>query len=191
MADDQITDHYEELQISVNADPDTVNRVYRLMAQRFHPDNPDTGDANRFRRIHDAHSVLCDPEKRAKYDAVHERQRQERWRFISAGAAAENDFEMEHSLRLTVLEVLYTRRRVQPQSPGFFPVEIELLTARPREHLEFTIWFLVQKGLLQRTDTSRVVITAEGVEYLEQNYRASLQQRLRLRAASEPVTPAT
>jgi len=36
-------DYYEILQISVNAEPDTVHRVYRLLAQRFHPDNKERG----------------------------------------------------------------------------------------------------------------------------------------------------
>ena len=37
-------DYYEFLQISPNADQDTIHRVYRFLAARFHPDNPDSGD---------------------------------------------------------------------------------------------------------------------------------------------------
>ena len=37
-------DYYETLQISKNADQETVQRVFRLLAQRFHPDNLETGD---------------------------------------------------------------------------------------------------------------------------------------------------
>jgi preprotein translocase subunit Sec63 len=33
-----VMDYYEVLQISPNAELDTANRVYRLLAQRFHPD---------------------------------------------------------------------------------------------------------------------------------------------------------
>lgn len=40
MAEDNHTDHYEALQISQNAEPETISRVFRLFAQRFHPDNP-------------------------------------------------------------------------------------------------------------------------------------------------------
>ena len=32
-------DYYEALQISSNAEPETIHRVYRMLAQRFHPDN--------------------------------------------------------------------------------------------------------------------------------------------------------
>ena len=70
-------DFYEVLQVSANAEPETINRVYRLLAQRFHPDNRETGDENRFREIHEAHAVLSDPEKRAKYDVLYHQQRQD------------------------------------------------------------------------------------------------------------------
>src|SRR5690349_7912822 len=42
------TDYYEILQISRHADAETIHRVYRIMASRFHPDNPKTGDVEKF-----------------------------------------------------------------------------------------------------------------------------------------------
>jgi curved DNA-binding protein CbpA len=182
MPQDKPVDYYEVLQVSSNAEPETIQRVYRLLAQRFHPDNKETGSESRFRVIHEAYSVLSDPEKRAGYDIIHHQLRQDRWRLVSSGAESENDFEIEHIVRLTVLEVLYTRRRVEPGSPGVFSLDLEGMIGRPREHLEFTIWYLVQKKLVVRDDTSRLFITAEGVEHLEQNYRANLQRK-RLPAA--------
>ena len=60
-----------------------------------------------------------------------------------------------------------------------FHGELEKLTGRPREHLEFTIWYLVQKKLIQRTDNSLLAITVEGVDYLEErNQSMSLSRRL-------------
>ena len=177
MPAEQTPDYYEVLQISVNAEPETVHRVYRLLAQRFHPDNHETGNEARFRELNEAYQILSDPERRAQYDVVHARQRQERWRLVATGAEAENDFELEQLFRLTVLEVLYTRRRMEPDSPGLPPLDIEKLTGRPREHLEFTIWYLIQKKYVARSDSSILMITAEGVEHLEQNYRTNLQRR--------------
>ncbi len=177
-------DFYELLQVSANAEPDTINRVYRLLAQRFHPDNRETGDENRFREIHEAHAVLSDPEKRARYDILYHQQRQDRWRLVSTGSKAENDFEMEQVFRLTLLEVLYTRRRLEPSSPAVFAGDLETMMGRPREHLEFTIWYLYSKKLVIRDDGSRLLITADGVEYLEQNYRTSSLQR-RLQASND------
>ena len=186
MATDQALDYYESLQISANAEPETVHRVYRLLAQRFHPDNAETGNDSRFRLISEAYQVLSDPEQRAKYDVLHARRQQERWRLVAAGAQAENDFETEEFIRLTVLEILYTRRRLEPESVGLSPIELERFTGRAREHLEFTIWYLLQKKCLTRADNSSLVITADGVDYLERNYQESLQRR-RLNARPEPV----
>ena len=58
------------------------------------------------------------------------------------------------------------------------------MMGRPREHLEFTIWYLYSKKLVIRDDGSRLLITADGVEYLEQNYRTSSLQR-RLQATND------
>jgi curved DNA-binding protein CbpA len=177
-------DHYEVLQISVNAEPETIHRVYRIFAQRYHPDNMETGNEHRFRQIAEAYRVLSDPEERARFDAHHERQQQDRWRLVKLGTTAESDFDIEQSLRLTVLEVLFTKRRVEPDQPGVFHLELEKMTGRPREHLEFTLWYLVQKRLVQRTDNSLLAITAEGIDYLEER-ATSAPRSLRLAANSQ------
>jgi len=177
MANEKPVDHYEMLQVSISAEPETINRVFRLLAQRFHPDNQETGNESRFREIMEAYSVLSDPEKRARYDVVHERQRKDRWRLVSSGAQTENDFEMEERVRLTILEALYTKRRLEPTKPGIFYAEFEKLIGRPREHLEFTVWFLMQKKFVAIDDKSYLSLTVEGAEYLEQNYRHNLQQK--------------
>lgn len=186
MPDDKPVDYYEVLQVSSTAEPETIHRVYRLHAQRYHPDNLETGNRSRFEEIAEAYGVLSDPERRAQYDIVYHQRKQDRWRLVSSGSQSENDFEAEHLVRLTLLEVLYTRRRLEPADAGIYTTELENLIGRPREHLEFTIWYLGQKKLLQRDDSSRLVITAEGVEYLEQNYRANLQRRRLPEARKQP-----
>ena len=184
MPEEKAVDYYEVLQVSTSAEPETINRVYRMLAQRFHPDNQQTGDEVRFRAILEAYTVLSDPEQRARYDIVHQQRRQDRWRLVASGAQVENDFELEQVVRLTVLEALYTKRRLEPSEPGLFWLELEKLIGRPREHLEFTLWFLQQKKLITRDDNARVHITVEGAEYLEQSYRANWQQK-RLQAPKE------
>ncbi|MDQ3920394.1 MAG: DnaJ domain-containing protein [Acidobacteriota bacterium] len=177
MTERELADYYEVLQVSTSSEPETINRVYRMLAQRYHPDNQQTGDERRFREILEAYTVLSDPERRARYDVVHQQRRQDRWRLVSAGAQSENDFEMEQIIRLTVIEALYTKRRLEPAEPGISLLELEKMIGRPREHLEFTVWFLQQKRYVTRDDQSRLALTVEGAEYLEQNYRTNLQQK--------------
>lgn len=170
-------DHYEMLQISPHADADMVQRAYRLLAQRFHPDNRETGDVRRFRDISEAYHVLSDPERRAHYDVAHRQQRAERWRLVTAGTKIESTFQVQQAMRLTVLEVLYARRQSEPEHPSIFPLELAQLIGVAREQLEFTMWFLLQKGFVQRTDNSHLAITVSGAEHLEENYQAAGQQR--------------
>ena len=61
-------DYYELLEISPNANSGTIERMFRYFAQRYHPDNQDTGDRDRFDLIAEAHATLRDSVKRAQYD---------------------------------------------------------------------------------------------------------------------------
>jgi curved DNA-binding protein CbpA len=176
MSQEQMRDYYEDLQVSSSAEPETIHRVYRLLAQQFHPDNAETGNESRFRAIAEAYEVLSDADRRARYDVVYHNQRQDRWRVVSAGADVDNELAIEQMTRLAVLEVLYTRRRVEPDKPGVFIADLEQMIGRPREHLEFTAWYLIQKKFIQRTDNALLAISADGVEYLEQNRAASVKR---------------
>jgi len=178
MAREDTPDYYEILQISPTAEPDTVHKVYRLLAQRSHPDNKETGNEALFRQLSEAYQVLSDPERRAQYDIGHAALRQARWRLVTNGVQAANDFEVEQLIRLTVLEVLYTRRRTEPGNSGLSTWELESLIGRAREQLEFTVWYLASKKYVTRSDGAELVITAEGVEYLEANYALNSQRRL-------------
>ncbi|HEX6464593.1 MAG TPA: DnaJ domain-containing protein [Vicinamibacterales bacterium] len=189
MADKEPVDYYETLQISPNADADTIQRVFRLLAQRFHPDNKETGNAVRFRGLHEAYSVLSVPERRAQYDVHHQALRQARWRFVADAAAGDSDVDLEQQLRGTILEILYARRRAEPGNPAFSPFELSQLTGRPREHLEFPIWYLIQKKFVVRDDSSSLTITVDGVDYIEQNSGAKIKRRLT--ASASESTPST
>jgi curved DNA-binding protein len=56
------------------ATADEIKRAYRKLARKHHPDLHPAAEraraAERFREINEAHEVLSDPDKRAKYDAL-------------------------------------------------------------------------------------------------------------------------
>ena len=54
-------DCYEVMQLSPNADAETIERVYRMLAQRYHPDNVDTGNSELFIQLCEAYRVLGSP----------------------------------------------------------------------------------------------------------------------------------
>ncbi|MBR5782636.1 MAG: molecular chaperone DnaJ [Clostridia bacterium] len=63
-------DYYEVLGLSKGASEDEIKKAYRKLAKQYHPDlNPgDTAAEAKFKEISEAHEVLSDAEKRAKYD---------------------------------------------------------------------------------------------------------------------------
>jgi curved DNA-binding protein len=63
-------DYYEVLGVSRGASEKEIRQAYRKLARKHHPDvNPgDATAAERFKEIGEAHEVLSDKEKRAKYD---------------------------------------------------------------------------------------------------------------------------
>src|SRR5260370_478315 len=68
-------DYYELLQISPDAEPETIHRVFRIMASRYHPDNKETGDNEKFLLLTKAYAVLSDAARRASYENLHRNQR--------------------------------------------------------------------------------------------------------------------
>ena len=63
------TDYYETLGVSRDADADTIKKAYRKLAMRYHPDRNAEADAEeRFKEVTQAYEVLCDLEKRDRYD---------------------------------------------------------------------------------------------------------------------------
>ena len=65
-------DHYETLQVSRAAEPEVIEKAYRVLALKYHPDRaPEQGRAQatrRFQSITEAYRVLSDPARRAAYD---------------------------------------------------------------------------------------------------------------------------
>ena len=82
------------------------------------------------------------------------------------------------------MEALYTKRRLQPHDAGINLVDLERMIGSPREHLEFTLWFLIQKRFITRDDHSMMALTVDGVEYLEASYQSRVQRK-RLRSSNE------
>ena len=65
-------DYYDILGISKNASAAEINKAYRKMAIKYHPDkNPDDTKAeDMFKKSAEAYEVLSDPDKRARYDQM-------------------------------------------------------------------------------------------------------------------------
>jgi curved DNA-binding protein len=70
-------DFYRVLGVDRSAGQQDIQRAYRTLARRFHPDiNKDPGAEERFKQINEAYEVLSDEKKRARYDRYGEAWRQ-------------------------------------------------------------------------------------------------------------------
>jgi DnaJ-domain-containing protein 1 len=157
------TDYYEILEISPNARQETIERIFRHHARRYHPDNQDTGDFARFNEIVEAHDALKDPVKRAQYDIQHQN-RSNIHRTLAEEASDPRGIERDADIQGKVLSILYVKCRRSIDDPGFGNVELERLSGIPREHLEFHLWYLKQKGWIRTLDNGQIAITVEGID---------------------------
>jgi curved DNA-binding protein len=163
MGDLDFPNHYEALQVSPRVDRDTLQRVFRHLAKRLHPDNADTGDAARFKQLVESFEVLSDPEQRAKYDVLYGERLERTWRVLDQNAA-QNDVAADRRMRSALLSVLYTVRRNDSERPGMGELDLERLLGCPETHLRFHVWYLKENGLIKRTESGTLAITATGVD---------------------------
>jgi molecular chaperone DnaJ len=62
-------DYYEVLGVDRSADDNALKSAFRKLAMQYHPDrNADHGAEEKFKEASEAYEVLCDPDKRARYD---------------------------------------------------------------------------------------------------------------------------
>jgi hypothetical protein len=159
----EFQDYYETLQLSPNADTDTIDRVYRILVRRYHPDNQDTGDAEKFNQVVHAHRVLSDPEKRAAYDVSYEENRAAVLRLFDETTQPEG-YDGDRRIFEGILSLLYVSRRRDAEKGGIGILQMERMLGCPAQHLEFHIWYLREKNWVERLENGMLAITAAGVD---------------------------
>jgi DnaJ domain len=174
---DDDADYYEILQVSRQADADTIRRVFHALAARYHPDNKDTGSDHRFRQLVEANNVLSDPEKRAAYDVRLAAEDKMRFRIFTSAQSTEG-IEAELRKRNGILRLLYTKRMREPQDAGLRGRDFTEMLGVPAEHLEFALWFLKERRHILRSDNNRFEITCSGVELFESEHTTLAKKQL-------------
>lgn len=159
-------DYYEFLQISPNAEQETIHRVYRYLGARYHPDNPQSGNVEAFSRLKTAYEILSDPVRRAEYDTSFRKETPSH-----APMSDSVDFmdvmEGENNRRLAVMALLYARRRTHPANPEVTLSDLETRMGFPRDYLDFTTWYLKKKDLIAVGDNASFSLTVQGVDFVE------------------------
>lgn len=177
-------DFYEILQVSRSADTDTIHRIFHVLAQRYHPDNRETGNDHLFRQVVEAHGVLSNHERRAAFDVRLMGQEKGRLKIFDSIESTQG-VQAEIRKRKGILRVLYTKRLNDPHQPAMRGREFVELLGCPAEHLEFSLWFLRETKLILRADNNQFEITSQGVEAFESDESSyAKKQHLKLPAAA-------
>lgn len=163
---------YNLLQVDPQAHPTIIRYAYRFLAAMYHPDNAESGDAEKFKTISEAWRTLSDGTSRQAYDTqlgvtAHSTQQ--------AGAApgTQGTYSTpkaslswsEVELRLAVLQVLMEARRKKPQTGGASAKMLMDCLNCNMGDIEYVLWYLREKGFITRTEAS-FMITIQGVDYL-------------------------
>jgi curved DNA-binding protein len=166
IASGQYQDHYSVLGLDPKASPDTVHKAYSALAAKYHPRNPETRDQAKYEAVTRAFEVLSDPEARRSFDSQLPKSPVESAP-VFAGREFFDSVSGEQFRRLSILCLLYDRRRQNPASPSLVLRNLEGMVNFNSDALQFALWFLKQRGWVISDDKSSLQITADGMEYLE------------------------
>ena len=158
-------DYYDLMQLSPNADDDTIQRIFRHLAQKWHPDHHQ-GDPERFKLLVEAHKTLTNPETRAAYDIKYQGFWETKWK-LAADASDGQGLADDRNVRERLLSLYYVERRSRMNDPGLGEMEIARLIRIPIELVDFHIWYLKEKGWVERLENGQLAITASGVDQVE------------------------
>ncbi len=161
-------DYYIVLGIEPRSDSETIQTAYSKLAQKYHPNNGETGDIEKFDLVNAAYEILSDPALRLEFDKLKGLD-QDTGNPTFSGAEFFEALKRGAVLRSAVLCLLCDRRRLKSTKPTMSPREVETMLHTTNDELIFVVWYLKQRGLAISDDKSNLQISAEGLDYLENN----------------------
>lgn len=189
LKDFKAMNYYQLLQVNREAHSTIIRYAYRFLAAMYHPDNSETGDAEKFRIVTEAWRTLSDEGKRAAYDMSLGAQEEMQPRHPGAGGAPGGapggpankgpQFNRdalkknrtgvswnEIELRLAVLQILLDARKKRPKTGGASAKMImDILDLNDLNEMEFALWYLRERGLIEMGERL-FMISANGVDYI-------------------------
>lgn len=169
MDDGDARDYYGLLQVSPDCNARILEIAYHYFAKRYHPDNGETGNREKFNALQEAYSVLKDPEQRAEYDAVHKVHHVTNGKPVLFECHLEIDEEAarrDAEDHAKILFHLYKRRREHGAEPGVAGWIIQELLECSDDEFAFHAWYLKSKGFVEMTEQGLLAVTVEGVDHI-------------------------
>jgi len=176
-------DHYDVLGIDPKFDSETLQSAYAELARKFHPNNPDTGDQEAFDAVNAAYEVLSDPAQRLAFDNLKGVGEDTSCPQFS-GTEFFESLGSDAGLRVALLCILYERRKKKPLKPGLPMRYVEAMLNADLDELFFVLWYAKQRGWVSSDDKSNLLITVQGMDYLDSNPPSAAQVLPRIKPAS-------
>ena len=168
MEANSFVDYYKIMGVRPDIGPDDLGRRFHRLAKRYHPDNPQTGNRERFDLLVEAHNLLKDAGKRAQYDILYKQVVGDTLadHKPNGGDTVGQDVDIQSRL----LSVFYNKRRHNIREPGVPEFELERIFGCKIEALEFHLWYLKAKRWIERLENGMFSITVEGIDHINSEH---------------------
>jgi curved DNA-binding protein len=173
----EFIDYYEILQVRPDCDLKLIEGAYRHFAKIFHPDHELTADVERFSVVIDAYNTLKFPQKRAEYDLLYQRRKQQPGEAPEPIVSSETALS-DAALQKNILMFLYKARRENFHSAGIGPFALQEHFRCSDDNFAFHVWYLKSKGFLEVTEHGTLAITVDGVDHVIALHQPKAPDRL-------------
>lgn len=171
MEANSFVDYYKVMGVRPDISPDELGRRFHRLAKRYHPDNPQTGNRERFDLLVEAHNLLKDPAKRSQYDNVYNQVVGPAQNYGAEGNGSGGDtVGQDVDIQTKLLSVFYSRRRHNIREPGVPEMELEKIFGCKIEALEFHLWYLKAKRWIEKLENGMLSITVEGIDHVNSEH---------------------
>ncbi len=181
----EFIDYYEVLEVSPNANSETIEKIFRYLAHRHHPDVSPDSDKTRFTRMVDAYNTLTNAESRAAYDIEYHKHIQDQAALVDSAEVTGSEVIDRHRM----LSLFYAQRRRDMKNPGVGAMALQRILGCPEQVLEFQLWYLREKDWVTREENGLLSITAKGVEEIENRSMDWAKDRLLTDQSNMPSRP--
>ena len=168
MEANSFVDYYKIMGIRPDIAPEDLERRFHRLAKRYHPDNPQTGNRERFDLLIEAHNLLKDSAKRSQYDILYKQVVGSNE--VYSNGSGTDTVGQDVDIQSKLLSVFYNRRRHNIRDPGVPEMELERIFGCKIENLEFHLWYLKAKRWVERLENGMLSITVEGIDHVNSEH---------------------
>ena len=131
----------------------------------------------------EAYNTLTNAESRAAYDIQYKKYIQDQAELVDSAEVTGSDVVDRHRM----LSLFYAQRRRDMKNPGVGVMALQRILGCPEQVLEFQLWYLREKGWVNREENGLLSITAEGVEEIENRTMDWAKDRLLTDQSNTPA----